>query len=765
MQVELNDLIDALPGLGWTALPDGQADFLNQRWLEYTGMTPEGAAGWGWVEATHPEDRTRLLAHWRSCVASGSPVDAEGRLRRFDGAYRWFLFRANPLRDDCGRVSKWCGTNIDIEDRRRVEDGLRVSEFSWRQIVDNIPGLIATMGALGEVEFLNRQTLEYFGKTSEELKNWSLMGAVHPDDLPRVIEARQKCIETGGLYYVEHRCRRADGVYRWFQVRGLPVRSPEKAITAWYLLLTDIDDRKKAEDALQASQHELNLTMNSIPAFIQVSRPDGSVLSVNQAVLDYHGVTLQDAQKEDFRDRFYHPDDVKRLSGKREEALRRPQAFEYEQRAKGKDGIYRWFVVRYSPRLSENGGLERWYATAFDVEDRKRAEAQLEQAYLRLAEAQRLSKTGSFITDLLADEHRWSEEAIRIFELEPTTQISTRMIRDMVHPEDLPSFDAVIARAMTVTDVDFSFRIVTARGAIRHVRGMARLMARAGDHPLFIGALQDVTDSRLAEAALDRARSELTHVARVTMLNTFSASIAHELNQPLLGIITNASTCLRMLERDPPNVDGAHETARRTIRDGNRATEVITRLRGLFTKRNFALERLDLNEATREVIALSLSHLQRNRIVLRQELAEGLPGILGDRIQVQQVILNLLRNAVDSMQRIEDRPRELVITTHRNEDDRVTLAVKDVGVGFTPEATERLFEPLYTTKCDGMGIGLSVSRSIIERHHGRLWAEANNGPGVTFSFCIPTDVVDGAGRICRSAATAADQFAPLSRQS
>ncbi len=139
MQVQLTDIIDALPGLSWTALPDGRAEFLNRRWLEYTGMTAERAAGWGWVEAIHPHDRRRLVEEWQSCVSSGSAVEAEGRMRRFDGAYRWFLFRANPLRDDAGRVSRWCGTNLDIEDRRRVEEGLRASEYSWRQIVDNIP--------------------------------------------------------------------------------------------------------------------------------------------------------------------------------------------------------------------------------------------------------------------------------------------------------------------------------------------------------------------------------------------------------------------------------------------------------------------------------------------------------------------------------------------------------------------------------------------------------------------------------------------------
>src|SRR5579872_2236566 len=576
--MDLAAIINTIPTLAWSAGPDGSADFLNRRWLEYTGLSEEQALGWGWGAAIHPDDLKGLVESWQSALASGMPVEVEGRMRRFDGAYRWFLFRANPLRDDSGKILKWYGTNVDIEDRKRVEEGLRASELSWRQIVDNVPGLVATMGATGEVEFLNRQTLEYFGRTSEDLKNWALIGAVHPDDLPSVIEARRKSIETGQIYEVEHRCRRADGVYRWFQVRGLPLRDPEGKITAWYLLLTDIDDRRKAEEAVQSSERNLSLTINTIPTFIQVSRPDGSIISVNRTVLDYHGVTLQDVQRDDFRDRFYHPDDVKRLREERKEALKRPVEFEYEQRAMGKDGKYRWFLIRYNPLLDEQGKIERWYATAFDIEDRKRAEAQVEQAYLRLAEAQQLSKTGSFITDLLADDHNWSEETFRIFEFDPATKVTVRMIRDIVHPDDLPTFDAVIARGMTGTDVDFVFRIVTPRGAIKHIRGMARVMVQISGHPLFIGALQDVTESKIAEEALDKARSELAHVARITTLNALTASIAHEINQPLASLITNASICLRRLNADPPNVDGARETVVRTIRDGNRVSDVITRL-------------------------------------------------------------------------------------------------------------------------------------------------------------------------------------------
>jgi len=290
---------------------------------------------------------------------------------------------------------------------------------------------------------------------------------------------------------------------------------------------------------------------------------------------------------------------------------------------------------------------------------------------------------------------------------------------------------------MTGADVDFLFRIVPQSGAMKHVRGIARLMTQGGRNPVFIGAIQDVTESKIAEEALERARSELAHVARVTTLNAFTASIAHEINQPLSGIITNASTCLRMLNGDTPNVDGARETARRTIRDGNRASDVVTRLRALFSKKEFTLESLDLNEAVREVIAVSLSDLQRNRVTLQSDLAEDLPLVTGDRVQLQQVTLNLLRNASDAMADIQDRPRQLLIRTQREENNSVRLSVQDTGTGVNPQDFERLFDAFYTTKNGGMGIGLSVSRSIIERHHGRLWAQSNEGPGTTFSFSVP----------------------------
>ena len=215
------------------------------------------------------------------------------------------------------------------------------------------------------------------------------------------------------------------------------------------------------------------------------------------------------------------------------------------------DGAYRWFLFRANPLRDESGNIIKWYGTNTDINDRKRAEADLRESYLRLAEAQRLSKTGSFITDLVGDDHNWSEETFRIFEFDPSTKVTVQMVQNTVHPDDRPSFESMISRAITGGDVDFSFRILTPRGAVKHIRGMARVIEHVAGRPLFVGALQDITESRLAEEALDKARSELAHVSRVTTLSALTASIAHEVNQPLSGVVTNADTCLWMLDTIP----------------------------------------------------------------------------------------------------------------------------------------------------------------------------------------------------------------------
>ena len=369
--------------------------------------------------------------------------------------------------------------------------------------------------------------------------------------------------------------------------------------------------------------------------------------------------------------------------------------------------------------------------------DRARNEAALKRSEAFLAQAQKLSLTGSFGWTVDEEPHFWSDETFRIFGYDPGIPITVRLALQRVHPQDLDFVRQVIARTSEARDVDVEYRLMMPDGTIKHVHVVAQASRDQHGRIEYIGAIQDVTQQWRSEEALGKLRSELAHVARVTSLGALTASIAHEVNQPLSGIVTNASTSLRMLAADPPNVEGARETARRSIRDANRAADVITRLRALFAKKAPTVELMDLNAATREVIALWRSELQRSRATLRAELADELPRVMGDRVQLQQVIINLLRNASEAMSGVDDRPRIIVIRTGLHGPHEVILSIQDAGVGFDENGVDKLFEAFYTTKHDGMGIGLSVSRSIIESHGGRLWAALNDGPGVTFSFSIP----------------------------
>ena len=381
-----------------------------------------------------------------------------------------------------------------------------------------------------------------------------------------------------------------------------------------------------------------------------------------------------------------------------------------------------------------------------DITERKQAEKELRRSAAFLAEAQRLSATGSFSWRVATDEIMWSEQLYRIFEFDHGVPVTLELIGTRVHPEDIPLLHDMIDRARgDGSDFEYEHRLRMPDRSVKYLHMVAHATRDQDGRLEYIGAVQDVTQRRFSEEALRKVQSDLARVARVTSLGVLTASIAHEVNQPLSGIVTNASTCLRMLAADPPNVDGARETARRTIRDGNRASDVVTRLRALFGKKDATTESVDLNEATQEVIALSLAEFQRNRVILRPELADDLPPVTGDRVQLQQVILNLVRNASEAMSGVEDRPRHLVIRTERHEGDRLRLSVQDAGVGFEPQGVDRLFEAFYTSKNGGMGIGLSVSRSIIESHHGRLWAVPNDGPGATFSFSIPCEAESAAG--------------------
>jgi PAS domain S-box-containing protein len=432
-----------------------------------------------------------------------------------------------------------------------------------------------------------------------------------------------------------------------------------------------------------------------------------------------------------------HPEDRSKCDQAWLAAVREEKDFEAEFRLLLPGGLVK-YVHSIGHCSESNSGDIEYIGAMMDITERKRSQERLQRSEAFLAEGQHLSRTGSFSWHVASNEIMWSEQLYQIFGFDRGVLVTLELIGSRIHPEDLSAFEEQIERSrLYASDVQLEFRLQMPDHSVKHLHIVARVTTDQDGRLEYIGAVQDVTERRHAEEALSKVRSQLAHVARVTSLGVLTASIAHEVNQPLSGIITNANTCLRMLAADPPNISGACETASRTIRDGNRASDVIKRLRALFGKEAATTEPVDLNEATQEVIALSLRELQRGRVVLRAEFAEDLPPVTGDRVQLQQVILNLLLNASDAMSGVNDRPRKLLIKTERDERDHVRLIAQDAGVGFDPQNEAKLFEAFYSTKPGGMGIGLSVSRSIIEGHYGRLWAALNDGPGATFGFSIP----------------------------
>jgi len=379
---QLRDFIDSIPTLAWSAAPDGFADSFNRRWLDYTGLSEETARGSGWKVAVHPDDLPGMVKVFGQSLEAGQPFEIEGRLRRFDGEFRRFLFRATPVRDAAGTIIKWYGTNIDLEDRTRAQDALRISEQNFQLIVDTIPGLIATMTADGQLEYVNRQILDYFGRTLADLKQWGTTDAVHPDDLPHAVAAWKHAVETGTAYEFEHRLRRADGVYRWFQSRGFPLRDAEGQVVRWYNLLTDIDDHKQSEERLRRSEADLlEAQQMSRTGSFRHNLVSG-LLTVSPGVLRMRGVSADTQPRtiEFFFDTM-HPDDKARVRKEYETAQKTKTEFVADYRIVVPDGTIKHLHTIGHPVLNAAGEVIEFVGTGIDVTEQRQSTERLENAF------------------------------------------------------------------------------------------------------------------------------------------------------------------------------------------------------------------------------------------------------------------------------------------------------------------------------------------------------------------------------------------------
>ena len=374
-------------------------------------------------------------------------------------------------------------------------------------------------------------------------------------------------------------------------------------------------------------------------------------------------------------------------------------------------------------------------------EERKHAEDKLRRSETYLVEGERLSHTGSWALNVYSGEVFWSQEIYRIFGLDSGTALNRDLLTQFHHPEDRLFVKQTIDSAICEgRDFEMDSRIVLPDGSVKHVHTVGHpVFNESGELTEFIGVVMDTTERKRSEEALREAQAELARVARATTMGELTASIAHEVNQPLAAVVANANACLRWLAAETPDLDEARAAAQRIVRDGNRASDVIARIRGFLKKGEPVTVKLSINDVVREIIMLTRGEVLRRDASLLTELADGLPAVSADRVQLQQLLLNLIMNALDAMSAVTDRPRVLRIRTSTYESAAILVALRDSGIGLNPEQMERLFEAFYTTKAEGMGMGLSISRSIVEMHGGRLWAMPNDDYGATFQFTLPIE--------------------------
>jgi PAS domain S-box-containing protein len=748
-EIRLRLVIDTIPTLVWRAGPDGATEFLNQRCLEYTGLSLDQALEWGWAGAIHPDDSAGIHETWRAARTWRTRGEAEARLRRFDGEYRWFLFRIEPLHDEGGNIVEWYASGTDIEDRKQTENALRQSEayLAEAQHLSHTSSWTWDV-RLQEFVFRSAEVYHLFGidPEKEAVSRQPLLDRIFPEDKPRVVEIAQQAVREKADFDVDFRIAHPDGSIRYVHSVGHPVVGDDGEVTELVGTHIDVTEPRLANEALQKafdeikkSEDRLRLVIDTIPTLVWRASPEGIPDFLNQTALDYTGISLD--QAETAWPRAFHPDDKKGMLVKWAAIRESGRPGGLEARLRRFDGEYRWFLFQAEPLRDEAGNIVKWYGSSTDIEDRKRAEEALRESEQRFRD---YAETGSDWLWETTPDHRVISisEHVNAVGFKPSglTGVFRWDIAADVEsePEKWREHRAMLDAHLPFRDFEYT---LDGTGSPIYVRTSGKPVFDAkGNFRGYRGTGTDITAAIRAdhaEQALREAQAELAHVTRVTTLGELTASIAHEVNQPLAAVIANADACLRWLDRDPPDLAAARRSAEWVISDSNRASQVIRRVRALANKTDIQKVPLDVNDVVRDVIALVQGELSSHLVSLRTELTPALPMIIGDRVQLQQVIINLVMNGIEAMQTVTDRPREVVIRSGQDETRQVLLGVTDCGIGISAENANRLFTAFFTTKSGGMGMGLSICRSIVEAHGGRLWASANVPHGAMFQFTLP----------------------------
>ena len=701
------------------------------------------------IQRTHPDDRAAVQAIIERASNEGKDFEHQYRLLMPEGSVKHVHAMAHAVKDPSGEI-EFVGAITDVTAARVTERKLRLSEaylaetqhlshtssWAWDEIRREFVYLSDELYRLFGVEA---------GKESDLLQTYH--DRILPEDQPGVIEATRRAIRDKSDFEINFRIVLPDGMRKHVRSVGHPVLNDEGDLIQLVGTNVDVTEQyeaneklQKAFDEIKKSQDHLRLVIDAIPILVWRAGADGSPDFLNQPALDYTG--LPPDQAETGWPRAFHPDDKKAMLIKWSTIRKSGRPGSLEARLRRFDGKYRWFLFQAEPLRDKSGKIVKWYGSATDIEDRKLAELALRESEQRfrdyaetasdwlwetgpdhriIAISEPINVTG-LVSSRLPGVTRW--EVASDFETEPDKWRRHREALDAYRPFR-----------------DFVYSIINQSGSRIYVRTSGKPFFDVDGNFLgYRGTGTEVTALKRAEQAeqdLRTAQAELAHVTRVTMLGELTASIAHEVNQPLAAVVANAEASLRWLNREEPDLAAARRSVEWVIDDGCRASDVIRRVRALAKKSDMETVPLELNQVVNEAATLVERELVQHRISLRTELTPALPEILGDRVQLQQVIINLLMNGIEAMEPVTDRPRELLIQSGKDDTGYLILRVADSGIGISAENANRVFDAFFTTKSSGLGMGLSICRSIVEAHGGRMSASNNDGPGATFQLLLP----------------------------
>jgi PAS domain S-box-containing protein len=749
-------IIETMPGFAWSADAAGRFTYVSPNALGFLGRTPADLNEpgqedeFGWRRVVHPDDYERVATRWRHCLRTGDHYDAEHRLRRADGTYRWFRNSGRPSRDGQGRIIQWYGTTLDIDEQKQLESVLRERERELSQLVDMVPSHVWRLTPQGEPTFFNKRMSDYLGMGVADMGrsgaggSEALVATVHPEDAAAFRRTLAHALATGDRFALRYRLRRDDGVYHWMSSRAEPLRDAGGTIVQWFGVCHDIDDQVKAEEALRRSEQQLRQLIDAVPVDILSFAPSGRMSYASKRYLEKVGSPPPHIEDFDALAReVAHPEDFPTMFLRASNGFATGTPFVNRFRRREKDGGYRWVEARAQPLRDADGTIVQWYIASVDIEDQMRAQQALRESERMLRQ---LVETLPALIYCAAPDGKPIYRSRQLseylgFRLEDQDEAGkprlTSTLDAIIHPDDLAAVQERYAHSLA-TGEPYAKRHRLRRfdGAYRWVETRAAPMRNTeGAIVQWTGVCMDIDGEVRAQEELRLAQERLARAGQAASLAELSASIAHEVNQPLAAVVANSHACQRWLGADPPNIERAQRTVERIIRDANAAADVVSRIRALFKQSFEARTRASVAAIFAEVSELLAEEATRRRIRIDGRVEGDLPLVMLDRVQIQQVFVNLMRNGMEAMDPIATE--RILKVRVRRKDDAVETEISDLGPGLA--FPERIFEPFFTTKDQGLGMGLAICRSIVESHAGRLWAEENEPQGARFIFTLPVE--------------------------